>query len=215
MTDTPSGHGALACRHMHDDTGSIVELPLHDMEIKSLYHVMVNAYFMTSPRQNEPRKRHAIYHFFNKNSRNGVISMSPNVFYKNSILKNGSGYSNEQKKRRMLNLVGGKPSRVYIMLAHVLENRKNENVSRKPPGYVSAHAGQLNFYRRLYRLLNKVHIGTTVEVAPGTRIPNGQLNQRLKNYYNKVTRGRNYKSVPRRIYNINGNIRRITTASRR
>jgi hypothetical protein len=199
---------------MHDDIENTVELPLRDMEINSLSHVMVNAYFITRPKQNEPRKRHAIYHFFNPNSRNGVISMSPNIFYKNSILKNGSGYNNAQKRRRMLNLVGGKPSRVYIMLAHVLENRKNENVSRKPPGYVSAHKGQLDFYRRLYRLLNKVPIGTTVEVVPGTRNPNAQLTQRLKNYYNQVTLARNYGSVRGRITNINRNIRRIT-ASRR
>jgi hypothetical protein len=176
---------------------------------------MVNAYFMTKPRQNEQRKRHAIYHFFNPNSPRGVVSMSPNVFYKNSILKNNSGYTNAQKRRRMLNLVGGKSSRVYIMLAHVIENRKNENVSRKPPGYKSAHAGQLAFYRRLYRLLNKVPIGSTVEVVPGTRIPNAQLNQRLKNYYNKVTLARNYGSVRNRITNINRNIRRITNASKK
>jgi len=170
---------------------------------------MVNAYFMTKPRQNEPRKRHAIYHFFNPNRQNGVISMSPNVFYKNYVLKNGSGYNNTQKRRRMLNLVGGKPSRAYIMLAHVLENRQNENVSRRTPGYRTAHAGQLSFYRRLYRLLNKVPIGTIVEVVPGTRNPNAQLNQRLKNYYNQVTLARNYRSVPARIRNINRNIHRI------
>jgi hypothetical protein len=179
---------------------------------------MVNAYFITKPRQNESRKRHAIYHFFNQNSPRGVVSMSPNVFYKNSILKNNSGYSNAQKRRRMLNLVGGKPSRVYIMLAHVLENRKNENVSKRLPSYVSAHAGQLNFYRRLYRLLNKAPIGPIVEVPSGTRVPNAQLVQRLQNYYNKITdpkHRRNYSTVPARIRNINGNIRRITTASRR
>jgi hypothetical protein len=195
-------------------------LPLHGIELKSLYHVMVNAYFMTKPRQNEPRNRHAIYHFFNKNSpRDAVISMSPNIFYKNLVLKNGSGYSDALKRRRMLNLVGGKPTRLYFMLSHVLENRKNENVSRKPPSYISAHAGQLNFYRRLYRLLNKAPIGNIVKVAPGTRIPNAQLVLKLQNYYNKITdprHRRNYSTVPARIRNINGNIRRITTnASRR
>jgi hypothetical protein len=176
---------------------------------------MVNAYFMTKPRTNESRNRHAIYHFFNQSSPRGVISMSPNVFYKNLILKNNSGYTNAQKRRRMLNLVGGKPTRLYFMLSHVLENRKNENVSRKPAAYKSAHTGQLNFYRRLYRLLNKAPIGNIVKVVPGTRIPNAQLNQRLKNYYSEVTLGRNYISVPARIRNINGNIRRITNASRR
>jgi len=173
---------------------------------------MVNAYFTTKPRQNEKRKRHAIYHFFNMNSPRGVVSMSPNIFYKNSVLKNGSGYTNAQKRRRMLNLVGGKPTRLYFMLSNVLENRRSENLSGSSRGYISAHAGQLNFYRRLYRLLNKAPIGNIVKVAPGTRNPNAQLNQRLKNYYSRVTLARNYRSVPARIRNINGNIRRITTS---
>jgi hypothetical protein len=178
---------------------------------------MVNAYFMTKPRQNEARNRHAIYHFFNKNSPRGVISMSPNIFYKNLILKNGSGYTNAQKRRRMLNLVGGKPTRLYFMLSHVLENRRNENLKGKSNSYKAAHAGQLNFYRRLYRLLNKAPIGNIVKVEPGTRIPNARLVLRLQNYYNKITdpmHRRNYSTVPARIRNINGNIRRIT-ASRR
>jgi hypothetical protein len=176
---------------------------------------MVNAYFLTKPNQHEKRNRHAIYHFFNPNSRNGVISMSPNIFYKNLILKNGSGYSDAVKRRRMLNLVGGKPTRLYFMLSHVLENRKNENLSTKSQSYISGHEGHLNFYRRLYRLLNKAPIGNIVKVEPGTRIPNALLVKRLQNYYKNVTQGRNYRSVPRRIYNINGNIRRITNASRR
>jgi hypothetical protein len=202
---------------MHDDTENTVELPLHDMELKSLCRVMVNAYFLTKPNQSEKRNRHAIYHFFNPNSRNGVISMSPNIFYKNLVLKNGSGYSDAVKRRRMLNLVGGKPTRLYFMLSHVIENRKNENLSRKSSNYKSAHAGQLNFYRRLYRLLNKAPIGNIVKVDHGTRtrIPNANLVRKLQNYYREVTLGRNYRSVPARIRNINTNIRRITNASRR
>jgi len=209
-SDTPSDRGASACRHTHDDTENTVELPLHDMEIKSLSHVMpTEAYSMELfPKRNKTNsnlitQRHAIYHFFNtKNATKPVLSMSPNFFYKNRVLKNGSHSTNEEKRKRLLYLVGGSPKRLYTILAGTLNSRLG-NTTRKfrTEGSKQAHLGQLRFFQSLYTVAFPSHFrGKQLPLhhnirlprvpLPANKIPNAQLHKILKQYYNEVTLNR-------------------------
>lgn len=165
---------------------------------------MVNAYniylFPKRHRTNTnlTRQRHAIYHFFNtNNATKPVLSMSPNFFYKNSVLKNGSGRSNKEKRNRMLKLVGGKPRRLYTILAGTI-NSRNQNRTRNfnNPGVKMAHLGQLAFYHRLFSAAfpkfpsaRPRNVRLTRVKLPANRVPNAELNLMLKKYYNQVTLG--------------------------
>ena len=147
---------------------------------------------------NLTRKRHAIYHFFNtNNATKPVLSMSPNFFYKNSVLKNGSGSSNKNKRNRMLQLVGRKPQRLYTILTGTI-NSRNQNRTRNfnTPGAKMAHLGQLAFYHRLFRAAFPTfpsarprNVRLTRVNLPANRVPNAELNLILKRYYHQVTLG--------------------------
>jgi len=147
---------------------------------------------------NLTKKRHAIYHFFNtNNATKPVLSMSPNFFYKNRVLKNGSGRSNKNKRNRMLWLVGGKPRRLYTILTGTI-NSRNQNRTRNfnTPGAKMAHLGQLAFYQRLFSAAFPTfpsalprNVRLTRVNLPANRVPNAELNLILRRYYNQVTLG--------------------------
>lgn len=174
---------------------------------------MVNSYFITNVSPNNKRHRHAIYHFFNQNRPNTIISMTPNVFFRNSTLKHGSHATNAQKRNRILQLVGGNPNRAYIILAQVRENRGNEIVNKglrnRTNGFATSHVGQYNFYNRLYHLFNSTPIGRINLVNAAGRVPNANLVRKLVAYHHNVTTGRNYRNTQTKIRAINNNIRRI------
>ena len=123
MTDTPSGHGASACRHTHDGTGNTVELPLHNMELKSLAHVMVIKYSLEHQLNNTGRNRHALYHFYNTNNINGpVVSISPDIYYANSTLKSKFA-PNNVKLARITALSGGNIKKAATIIKRSVRDR--------------------------------------------------------------------------------------------
>lgn len=184
------------------------------------------------------RQRHAIYHFFNTNNPSvPVWSMSPDFFYKNETLKNGSRKTIEEKRRRLLNLVGGSPRRLHTILTGTINSRfPNLHRTFRTPGARAAHIGQLEFYRRLYSTAFPEFPGlphhnirlSRVDRLPPNRIPNAQLHHILKTYYNQVTlenpnisrtnRYRNLKTrfpVNQRLDNIKRQYRKRTVAATR
>ena len=157
------------------------------------------------------RQRHAIYHFFNTaNAGKPVWSMSPDFFYKNNILKNGSHHTPEEKRRRLLNLVGGSPRRLYTILAGTLNSRhKNINRTFRNEGAKSAHLGQLAFYNRLFRIAFPVFPGVRHHdirlprvARPENRVPNEELYGILRRYYHEVTLPRGTERPENRYRNL-------------
>ena len=164
---------------------------------------MPNAYNIELfPKRNERNsnlitQRHAIYHFFNtNNATKPVLSLSPNFFIKNSVLKNGSLRTNEEKRRRLVHLLGGKPRRLYTILAGTLNSRlRNMNRPFRTEGSRQAHLGQLRFFQGLYTVAfpptgPQHNIRLPRVPLPVNRIPNAQLHNILKKYYHEVTLNR-------------------------
>ena len=178
---------------------------------------MTNVYNSETPRKNENLHtkrglkpvlpRHYIYHFANTRHPSIVYSMSPNLFYKNRILKNGTP---NQKRRRLVNLVGGDPNRAFTILQRTVENRNT--LWRMDP----AHAGQLEFYKKLRNIMKNIPVKPKFisRKGLGNSQPNANLVRHLKNYYSNVTENRQYGGIDRRIDAIYTLIRQIRERER-
>jgi hypothetical protein len=182
---------------------------------------MVVVYNQESAGLGGNRNRHAIYHFYNTRNNASIpaVSISGNLFYKNTILKEEHGYNPSHMRQRLIEFAGGDPRAAYTVLNKIVKNRyrnvhtwlrpdilrrlnngslKVTNINnthlknrRSIRGFNPEHWGHFKQYTRLLRAMHNTDGPAYTKVTRTNRspLPNAQLVNFLQSYYTHITRG--------------------------
>jgi hypothetical protein len=174
---------------------------------------MVIKYVLEHQRNNIGRNRHALYHFYNTNNNinRPVVTISPDIYYANQILKGNRRFTpNNVKLTRMRILSGGNLKKAATIIKRSVRNRyknieHNLNPGRnrvnyknltnnniRPTRHRNTHWLQFKHYANLERILGKTRTNNVYRQG-NRRLSQLSSNQNIipkyNNLYRRYTRG--------------------------